>query len=115
MDIAKKEDFEVRILDEEDINNWVEIKKNGNHWMNGFYISKIFKESDKIVQTCCLKSHRFGGIFTLSLKNSVGIVAKKIPGSTYNYMEELHTSPYQINDCRNKQLLQYRSNINGCN
>jgi len=99
MDIAKKEDFEVRILDEEDADNWLEIKKNGNHWMNGFYISKIFKESDKIVQTCCLKSHRFGGIFTLSLKNSVGMVAKKIPGKTYNYMEELHTSPYQLDDC----------------
>lgn len=95
MDIAKKEDFEVRILDEEDADNWVEIKKNGNHWRNGFYISKIFKESDKIVQTCCLKSHRFGGIFTLSLQNSVGMVAKKIPGKTYNYMEELHKSPYQ--------------------
>jgi uncharacterized protein (DUF362 family) len=48
-----------------------------------------------VVQTCCLKAHRFGGHFTLSLKNSVGLVAKKVPGSLYDYMWELHGSPYQ--------------------
>jgi uncharacterized protein (DUF362 family) len=95
MDIAEQEDFEVRILDEEDADDWVKVEKDGNHWMKGFYISKIFKDADKVVQTCCLKSHRFGGIFTLSLKNSVGIVAKKVPGGVYNYMGELHISPYQ--------------------
>ena len=95
MDIAEQEDFEVRILDEEDTDDWVKVEKNGNHWMKGFYISKIFKDADKVVQTCCLKSHRFGGIFTLSLKNSVGIVAKRVPGGVYNYMGELHISPYQ--------------------
>ena len=95
MDLANKEDFEVRVLDEEDINEWVKIDRDGNHWLKGFYISKIFIDSDKVVQTCCLKSHRFGGHFTLSLKNSVGIVAKKVPGGAYNYMGELHISPYQ--------------------
>lgn len=95
MDLANKEDFEVRVLDEEDINGWVKIDRDGNHWLKGFYISKIFIDADKVVQTCCLKSHRFGGHFTLSLKNSVGIVAKKVPGGFYNYMGELHISPYQ--------------------
>ena len=95
MDLANKEDFEVRVLDEEDINEWVKIDRDGNHWLKGFYISKIFIDADKVVQTCCLKSHRFGGHFTLSLKNSVGIVAKKVPGGSYNYMGELHISPYQ--------------------
>jgi uncharacterized protein (DUF362 family) len=47
------------------------------------------------VQTCCLKTHRFGGHFTLSLKNSVGLVAKKVPGGIHDYMWELHTSPFQ--------------------
>jgi len=39
--------------------------------------NKTFLEAEKVVQTCCLKTHRFGGHFTLSLKNSVGLVAKK--------------------------------------
>ena len=31
----------------------------------------------------------------MSLKNSVGLVAKSLPDSIYNYMTELHTSPFQ--------------------
>jgi uncharacterized protein (DUF362 family) len=95
MELGKKENFDVRILDEEDIDEWLKIDKEGTHWLRGFYISKIFTDADKVVQTCCLKAHRFGGHFTLSLKNSVGIVAKKVPGGVYNYMGELHISPYQ--------------------
>jgi len=95
MELGKKEDFEVRVLDDEDIDEWLKIESEGNHWLRGFYISKIFTDADKVVQTCCLKAHRFGGHFTLSLKNSVGIVAKRVPGGVYNYMGELHISPYQ--------------------
>ena len=95
MELGKKEGFDVRVLDEEDIDEWLKIDKKGTHWLRGFYISKIFTDADKVVQTCCLKAHRFGGHFTLSLKNSVGIVAKKVPGGVYNYMGELHISPYQ--------------------
>jgi uncharacterized protein (DUF362 family) len=95
MDLGDREGFEVRILDDEDIDGWVKVEGEGNHWLKGFYISKIFTDADKVVQTCCLKAHRFGGHFTLSLKNSVGIVAKKVPGGLYNFMGELHISPYQ--------------------
>jgi uncharacterized protein (DUF362 family) len=52
-------------------------------------------EADGVIQTCCLKTHRFGGHFTLSLKNSVGLAAKRLPGERYNYMTELHGSSYQ--------------------
>ncbi len=31
----------------------------------------------------------------MSLKNSVGLIAKKLPGKIYNYMGELHLSPHQ--------------------
>jgi uncharacterized protein (DUF362 family) len=68
---------------------------------------KVFHDADKVVQTCCLKTHRFGGHFTLSMKNSVGLVAKKVPGGMYDYMWELHGSPFQrqmiseINNCYN--------------
>ncbi len=52
-------------------------------------------EADGVVQTCCLKTHRYGGHFTLPLKNSVGLAAKQLPGDSYNYMNELHNSPHQ--------------------
>ena len=35
------------------------------------------------------------GTSRLSMKNSVGLVAKKVPGGMYDYMWELHGSPFQ--------------------
>ncbi|MCP8310902.1 MAG: DUF362 domain-containing protein [Candidatus Methylarchaceae archaeon HK01M] len=94
-DLSEKLGFKVVVLDEIDKEGWMKIDRDGTHWLRGFYISKVFLEADKVVQTCCLKAHRFGGHFTMSLKNSVGLVAKKVPGGLYNYMWELHGSPYQ--------------------
>ncbi|HEY0196074.1 MAG TPA: DUF362 domain-containing protein [Methanobacterium sp.] len=93
--LSRELGFKVVVLDDEEKGDWIKIEGDENHWLRGFYISKIFLEAEKVVQTCCLKTHRFGGHFTLSLKNSVGLVAKKIPGSVYNYMGELHLSPHQ--------------------
>jgi len=87
--------FKVVVLDDLGKEGWVKIDRDGTHWPKGFYIAKIFLDADKVVQTCCLKTHRFGGHFTLSLKNSVGLVAKKIPEESYDYMRELHGSPNQ--------------------
>ena len=60
----------------------------------GFLFARPFLDADAIVQTCCLKTHRYGGHFTMSLKNSVGMVAKTGPDG-YAYMGELHGSPHQ--------------------
>ncbi|MCP8323123.1 MAG: DUF362 domain-containing protein [Candidatus Methylarchaceae archaeon HK02M2] len=94
-DLSEKQGFKVLVLDEADKEGWTKIDRDGTHWLRGFYISKEVLKSDKVVQTCCLKTHRFGGHFTMSLKSSVGLVAKKIPGGLYDYMWELHGSPYQ--------------------
>lgn len=94
-DLAKNYDVNVTVLDELDKNGWVQIPANGTHWIRGFSLAKIFVDSPLTIQTCCLKTHRFGGHFTMSLKNSVGLVAKSLPGSLYDYMTELHTSPFQ--------------------
>lgn len=94
-ELSEEMGFKVVVLEEEPKENWVKIDRRGTHWLKGFYISKVFLDSDVVVQTCCLKAHRFGGHFTVSLKNSVGLVAKRVPGGLYNYMWELHGSPYQ--------------------
>jgi len=95
-ELANKLDFNVTVLDEIDKGEWIKIDRDGNHWIKGFYLPKMFLDShSRVIQTCCLKTHRFGGHFTLSLKNSVGLVAKRVPGGIYNYMAELHMSPYQ--------------------
>ena len=94
-DLKERLGFEVVDLDQVGTGDWKDIQTTGLHWKHGFKISRIFVESDKVVQTCCLKTHRFGGHFTLSLKNSVGLVAARPEGSSYDYMRELHTSPFQ--------------------
>ena len=87
--------FETVVLDELDADGWQEMHVEGEHWSRGFAVARPVIEADGVVQTCCLKTHRFGGHFTLSLKNSVGLVAKQVPGEGYNYMSELHGSPHQ--------------------
>jgi len=93
--LAEKMGFRVVVLDEEGRDRWLKFGRDSTHWLAGFHLSKVFLEADRVVQTCCLKTHRFGGHFTLSLKNSVGLVAKRVPGELYDHMWELHASPYQ--------------------
>ena len=95
IELAQKRGFSAVVLDELDRTGWKEIQAPGLHWSRGFFIASIFARADRVVQTCCLKTHRFGGHFTMSLKNSVGLIAKRVPGVNYDFMGELHSSPHQ--------------------
>ena len=94
-EMAKELGFDVLVLDELDREGWVKQQFEGSHWKHGFAVARPALDADGIVQTCCLKTHRYGGHFTLSLKNSVGLVAKRVPGEGHDYMRELHTSLHQ--------------------
>jgi uncharacterized protein (DUF362 family) len=83
------------VFDELDASGWEHRDLRDSHWSRGFAVARPVTAADVLVQTCCLKTHRFGGHFTLALKNSVGMVAKQVPGDDYNYMSELHNSPDQ--------------------
>jgi uncharacterized protein (DUF362 family) len=89
--LAQELDFSIVNLEELGPEGWSKIEPNESHWSRGFHFPRIYLEAESIVQTCCLKTHAYGGHFTLSLKNSVGLVALK----GYPYMNELHSSPYQ--------------------
>jgi uncharacterized protein (DUF362 family) len=86
---------ETVVFEELDTDGWEKMQIEGSHWKQGFAVARPVLEADGVVQTCCLKTHRYGGHFTMSLKNSVGLVAKKIPGEGHDYMRELHTSSAQ--------------------
>jgi uncharacterized protein (DUF362 family) len=85
----------VVVLDELPGDGWDLIHHEDFHWQRGFALPQVARKSSGIVTTCNLKTHRFGGHFTLSLKNSVGLAAKHVPVDPYNYMRELHSSPHQ--------------------
>ena len=76
------------MLDELPDDAWTIFDGDGFHWQRGFPVPKMLLDAECVVQTCNLKTHRYGGHFTLSLKNSVGLVAKHY--GAYNYMTELH-------------------------
>ncbi len=86
---------DVHIIDFDDLGkkDWVEFKPKHSHWKNGFRIARPILETECLISTCCLKTHQFGGVFTLSLKLHVGVVPTFRHG--YQYMDELHQSPHQ--------------------
>jgi len=86
------EELGVRVvnLQEVDQDQWVHVRPAGSHWPDGFLFPRVYAEAECIVMTCCLKTHAFGGHFTMSLKCSVGMV----PGGS-PYMSALHASPHQ--------------------
>ena len=94
-DLAKAAAARAVVLDELAADDWEVIKTPGTHWQRGFAFPRMLRSELGVVQTCNLKTHRYGGHFTLSLKNSVGLAAKFVPGDSYNYMHELHSSPHQ--------------------
>ena len=69
--------------------DWVRVKPQGTHWLNGFDVARPVVEAECVVSTCCIKTHRYGGVFTMSLKLSVGVTHKR-------NMTELHTSPFSM-------------------
>jgi uncharacterized protein (DUF362 family) len=85
----------VKVIDFDDLDkkDWVLIKPKKSHWTNGFRIARPILEAECLISTCCLKTHQYGGIFTLSLKLHVGVVPTFRHG--YEYMGELHGSPHQ--------------------
>ncbi len=63
--LAKEIGFEAVVLDDLGTEGWIKYERSETHWLGGFYLAGVFHDADKIISTCCLKTHRFGGHFTL--------------------------------------------------
>lgn len=94
-DLADELGLATAVFDELDEKDWVLRQSGDFHWPDGFAVPRLLLDSPCVVQTCNLKTHRFGGHFSLSLKNSVGFAAKTVSSGGINYMEQLHSSNYQ--------------------
>ncbi|MFX1280601.1 MAG: DUF362 domain-containing protein [Promethearchaeota archaeon] len=86
--LAEELDFSIVDLTGIPDDQYIFKKSEEFHWKDGFLFPKIYDNAECIIETCCLKTHMYGGHFTLSLKNAVGLVHKK-------YMGELHSSKHQ--------------------
>lgn len=90
--LLEAKQVEIIDFDDLDASDWLEFKHRDSHWENGFRVARPVVEAECLVSTCCLKTHQFGGVFTLSLKLHVGVVPTSRNG--YPYMEELHRSAH---------------------
>lgn len=87
LDLADEIGFGVVAYDEIPDNEWVHFLPSGTHWPEGFHLPRHVVESEFNVSTCCLKTHGSGGVFTMSMKLSVGLTPKPI-------RRGMHRSPH---------------------
>ncbi len=94
--LAKELGLTLVSLDELPPSAWRRERLDGSDWKRGVEVPRFLSGSASIVQVCNLKTHRFGGHFSASLKNCIGLIAKMSQdGAKYNYMSELHGSQQQ--------------------
>jgi uncharacterized protein (DUF362 family) len=78
----------VDVLNFEDLppDGWAQFNPPGSHWKNGISVARPVTEAEYLLWTCCLKTHQYGGVHSLSLKLAVGVTNKSIRMS-------MHQSP----------------------
>ncbi|MFO7739172.1 MAG: DUF362 domain-containing protein [Desulfatiglandaceae bacterium] len=93
--IPPLEKRDVRILNFDQLpdKDWVKFNPKDSHWKEGFRVARPILDAECLISTGCLKTHQYGGVFTMSLKLHVGVVPTTRHG--YGYMRELHSSPHQ--------------------
>lgn len=91
--LLEKRDVQIINFDDLQPTDWVEFKPKDTHWSDGFRVARPILEAECLISTGCLKTHQFGGVFTLSLKLHVGVVPTFRNG--FPYMGELHQSAHQ--------------------
>jgi len=77
-DLARDLRFGVVNFEDTPDADWVTFPASGTHWPEGFSLPRLVVGAEYLVSTCCLKTHGSGGVFTMSLKLSVGLTPKAI-------------------------------------
>ncbi len=93
LDLLAEKEVAVINFDDLSKSEWVEFTPEDSHWPKGFRVARPVLDAECLVSTCCLKTHQFGGVFTMSLKLHVGVVPTTRNG--FPYMNQLHGSPHQ--------------------
>jgi uncharacterized protein (DUF362 family) len=77
-DLAQDMRFDVVDYDLIPDADWVHFKPAGTHWPEGFHLPRHVTDAEYMVSACCLKTHGYGGVFTMSMKLSVGLTPRSI-------------------------------------
>ncbi|MCS7314777.1 MAG: DUF362 domain-containing protein [Bryobacterales bacterium] len=104
-DLARELDLRVINFEELQDADWVHLNPAGNHWQNGFWVPKVVAEADYVVSTCCLKTHGYGGVFTMALKLAVGMTPKRLMRELHGNREHMRRMIAEINLGYRPQLI----------
>jgi uncharacterized protein (DUF362 family) len=78
LDLATPLRFDVVNFDELPDADWTPFDGRGTHWPAGYHLPRLVTDAEYLVSTCCLKTHGYGGVFTMSLKLAVGLTPRPI-------------------------------------
>ncbi len=78
LDLAQRLRFDVVNFDDLADGEWMPFGASGTHWPDGYHLPRLVTAAEYLVSTCCLKTHQFGGVFTMSLKLAVGLTPRAI-------------------------------------
>ena len=101
------DDLGVGLINFEELpaSQWTRIRPLQSHWQDGFDVAGPVLDSECIVTTCCLKTHRYGGVFTMSLKLSVGITHKRNMGELHGAGPHMRQMIAEINQVYKPALI----------
>ena len=86
--LAKARGFSCLLVDELPDEHYEKVRPPGSHWKDGFLFARAARQARCVICLCCLKTHQYGGHFTMSLKLATGLVHRR-------NMDELHSSRFQ--------------------
>jgi len=101
------EQYGVNLVNFEELpeNQWKRVKPLKSHWQDGFDVARPVLDAECVVSACCLKTHRYGGVFTMSLKLSVGITHKRNMGELHGSTRSMRKMIAEINQVYEPALI----------
>ena len=85
LELSDELGYEHLIFDELPDEQWARMESAEGNWRGDIYFAKPVLDAGAVITLCCLKTHHYGGHFSMSLKVSVGMVHRR-------NMIELHSS-----------------------
>ncbi len=77
--------------------DWVPVTPAGTHWKSQLYVPRLIAQASYLVSTCCLKTHGFGGVYSMSIKLAVGMTPKRLMREMHGSREDMRRMIAEIN------------------
>ncbi len=104
---ALARELKVNVINFEELpaDGWVQFNPPGSHWENGFSVARPVTEAEYLLWTCCLKTHQYGGVHSLSLKLAVGVTNKNIRMTDMHRSADIRLMIAEIHQAFTPQLI----------